>query len=180
MILDFDGKKLFIVFHSLSDPSIRVVKQAPERGRWKGARWSVEPTYAVVDYFRGRAPWTPSAQAVLSSADDLRRKSVAPPPPIDAFQFKRKPLEHQARIFERSRDREYFAFFMEQGTGKTKLGLDEAAWLFCKGEITGVFITAFPEGVHKNWIYDEIPANLPDFIKYRACAWSTAKAGTVK
>jgi hypothetical protein len=179
MLIDSNGKKLFVAFSSLTDPNIRVVKQAPERGSWKGSTWYVEPTYAVIDYFRGKARWSARAKEVLTAADELRRKSVVPAPPRDAFQYKRPPLAHQSAIFERSRDREFFGFFMEQGTGKTKIGLDEAAWLFCKGEITGVFITAFPEGVHKNWIYDELPSNLPDFIKYRACAWSTAKASTV-
>lgn len=94
------------------------------------------------------------------------------------FSFKVEPFEHQRQIFERSRDKPAFAFFMEQGTGKTKIGIDEAAWLFLREEVTGVIITAYPQGVHSNWINTEFPKFCS--VPFKGLAWSNAKSNSAK
>lgn len=83
------------------------------------------------------------------------------------FSFKTKPFAHQLEAFELSRDREAFALFAEQGTGKTKIMLDTAAYLYNLGRINTLLIIA-PNGVHRNWIAREVPAHLPDYVPYRA------------
>ena len=79
------------------------------------------------------------------------------------FKFKTKPFAHQLEEWEKSRGSKTRAIFWEQGTGKTKLLLDTAAWLYCQGEIDGLLVVA-PNGVHRNWITDEIPLHLPDAV----------------
>lgn len=55
--------------------------------------------------------------------------------------------------------REYYALFMDLGTGKTFTFLSDAERLYNIGEIDGLLIVA-PKGVHTNWVRREIPAHL--------------------
>ena len=80
------------------------------------------------------------------------------------YKFKTKPFEHQLKALEESWDKENFAYFMEMGTGKSKVLLDNAAILYDKGEINGLLLIA-PKGVYKNWYDSEIPVHLPDHIE---------------
>lgn len=96
------------------------------------------------------------------------------------FQFKTKPFVHQLDVFLRSRDMESFALLMEQGTGKSKVIVDTAGWLWSRGKIDAVLIVA-PNGVHRNWILNEFPAHSPDFVDYKGAWWgSTLKTGETK
>ena len=56
------------------------------------------------------------------------------------YKFKTKPYEHQLKALERSWDKEYFAYFMEMGTGKSKVLLDNIAMLYDKGKINGALL----------------------------------------
>lgn len=67
--------------------------------------------------------------------------------------FKTKPYNHQKEVVEKTIDREFFALFAEQGTGKTKMTIDTWANL---RDCPGLFVVA-PNGVHSNWILNEIP-----------------------
>lgn len=108
----------------------------------------------------------------------IKQNSIAtasPDPPrtvgSNDFVFKTKPFEHQLKIFNESRDAEEFAIFWEQGTGKTKLILDTAAWLWERGRIDGMLIVA-PNGVHSNWINREIPIHLPERVPAVCFNWT--------
>lgn len=83
--------------------------------------------------------------------DDIFDVPVAPL----KFGFKREPDPHQLTAFERCRQRRYFALFMEQGTGKTKVAIDRAAELFSQGHITGALVVS-KKGVHRQWIDAEL------------------------
>jgi SNF2 family DNA or RNA helicase len=75
------------------------------------------------------------------------------------MQFKIKPLNHQLKEYDASKADKARGILWEQGTGKTKLTLDQAAYLYLSGRIDGVLVLA-PEGVHLNWKTDEIPKHL--------------------
>lgn len=79
------------------------------------------------------------------------------------YEFKSKPFSHQFELFHRTKDLKTFGLFWEQGTAKTKPTLDTAAYLFETGKITGLLVLA-PNGVHRNWVTDEVPAHLPDRV----------------
>ena len=64
------------------------------------------------------------------------------------YKFKTKPYGHQLDALEASWDKENFAYFMEMGTGKSKVLLDNAAVLYDKGLINGLLLIA-PKGVLK-------------------------------
>lgn len=88
------------------------------------------------------------------------------------FQFKTEPYDHQRTAFNRSRDARDFALLMEMGTGKTKVGIDTAAWQYAKNDINFMLVVA-PNGVHRNWILREVPAHLPDWVPRRMAIWSS-------
>ena len=89
------------------------------------------------------------------------------------YKFKTKPYAHQLDALEASWDKENFAYFMEMGTGKTKVLLDNAAVLYDKGLINGLLLIA-PKGVYKNWYDSEIPTHLPDHIEKKVVLWKTS------
>lgn len=86
--------------------------------------------------------------------------------------FGTEPFEHQRTGFEQSKDKRDFAYLMEMGTGKTKLAIDAFCYQWAKGWINFVMIVA-PNGVHRNWIIDELPKHMPDWVPYRACFWQS-------
>lgn len=91
---------------------------------------------------------------------------------LDSYSFKTTPYEHQRKALDLSWDKEPFALLMEQGTGKTKVIIDNAAHLYGLGRIQALVVIA-PNGVHRNWCRKEIPAHLPDYVPCRAAWWSS-------
>ncbi len=89
------------------------------------------------------------------------------------YKFKTKPYEHQLDALEASWNKEVFAYFMEMGTGKSKVLLDNAAILYDKGEINALLLIA-PKGVYKNWYDSEIPTHLPDHVDKKIVLWKTS------
>jgi len=51
------------------------------------------------------------------------------------YKFKTKPYEHQLKALEMSWERPYFAYFMEMGTGKSKVLIDNISMLYDNGKI---------------------------------------------
>ena len=88
------------------------------------------------------------------------------------YKFKTPPYAHQLKALEMSWNKEVFAYFMEMGTGKSKVLLDNIAMLYDRGKINGALIVA-PKGVYKNWHDSEIPAHLPNHIQNKAILWQS-------
>ena len=88
------------------------------------------------------------------------------------YKFKTKPYAHQLIALEKSWNQITFAYFMEMGTGKTKVLIDNAAMLYDKGKIDGVLIVA-PKGVVKTWYEQELPIHLPNHIKNMTILWQS-------
>jgi len=86
------------------------------------------------------------------------------------YKFKTKPYGHQLKALEMSWNRETFAYFMEMGTGKTKVLIDNMAMLYDKGKIDGALIIA-PKGVIGTWHNQELPAHLPNHIENVTVLW---------
>jgi SNF2 family DNA or RNA helicase len=86
------------------------------------------------------------------------------------YKFKLKPYEHQMSALEKSWNKETYGYFMEMGTGKTKVLIDNMAMLYDKGKINGALIIA-PKGVVKTWHEQELPTHLPDHIENVTTLW---------
>ena len=86
------------------------------------------------------------------------------------YKFKTPPYKHQLKALEKSWEKSYFAYFMEMGTGKSKVLLDNIAMLYDQGKINGALIVA-PKGVIGTWYDQEIPTHLPDHIEKEIVLW---------
>jgi len=86
------------------------------------------------------------------------------------YKFKTKPYAHQMTALEKSWNRETFAYFMEMGTGKTKVLIDNLAMLYDKGRVDGALIVA-PKGVIGTWYNQELPTHLPNHIENVSVLW---------
>lgn len=82
---------------------------------------------------------------------------------VTDYKFGTKPYAHQEAAFLTSRDREAYAYLMEQGTGKTKVIIDNFCWLFQEGKINGVLIVC-PKNMVKTWALKELPAHVPGHV----------------
>jgi SNF2 family DNA or RNA helicase len=94
------------------------------------------------------------------------------------YKFKTKPYKHQLTALEKSVDEKEYGYFMEMGTGKSKVLVDNMAILYDKGKINGALIIA-PKGVYNNWYSQEIPTHLASHIKPKMVMW-TASASKAK
>ena len=86
------------------------------------------------------------------------------------YKFKLKPYKHQLTALEKSWNKETYAYFMEMGTGKTKVLIDNMSMLYDKGKIDGALIIA-PKGVVKTWYEQELPTHLPNHIENVTVLW---------
>ena len=86
------------------------------------------------------------------------------------YKFKTKPYAHQITALKKSWNKENFAYFMEMGTGKTKVLIDNLAMLYDKGKVDGALIIA-PKGVINTWYEQELPTHLPQHIENVTVLW---------
>lgn len=96
---------------------------------------------------------------------------------MNDFEFKTKPYDHQRKALEASWAARYYALFMEMGTGKSKVVVDNIGILYERGEINAALIIA-PKGVYDNWVKGEIPTHLPERIQRHVMRWSPNRSQT--
>ena len=66
------------------------------------------------------------------------------------YKFKTKPYKYQLEAFNEGKDRLHYAYFMEMGTGKTKVTIDNLAYLYHCNKINFALVVA-PNTVYQNW-----------------------------
>tara|TARA_R100000654_G_scaffold25459_3_gene48941 strand:- start:4927 stop:6339 length:1413 start_codon:yes stop_codon:yes gene_type:complete len=69
---------------------------------------------------------------------------------MDKYIYKTEPYEHQRQALIEGANRKEFAYFMEMGTGKTKVTIDNLAYLYLQKKINLVVVIA-PNSVYHNW-----------------------------
>jgi len=79
------------------------------------------------------------------------------------YKYKTKPFDHQHEEFTHHGADPVRAILWEQGVGKTKPVIDSTAYLYEQKEIDGLMVIA-PNGVHRNWVSDEMVAHMPDRV----------------
>ena len=166
-----DFGKYCVIKCKLDGDTFEKLSSLPGYKKWVGRDLLFDPTGANIERlykFFPNAEWDESAMPDLDKyirnlkdmEENLRMKN-ADLPSDDDYDFKTKPFDHQRKAFYMSRDKKAFALLMEQGTGKTKVIIDNAAYLYGKGEITALVVIA-PNGVHRNWIR-EVNTHMPDW-----------------
>ena len=93
------------------------------------------------------------------------------------YKFKTKPYAHQLTALEKSWDKTEYGYFMEMGTGKSKVLVDNMAMLYDKGRINGAIIIA-PKGVYRNWLSQEIPNHLASHVPHKTVLWTALTSKT--
>ena len=89
---------------------------------------------------------------------------------IEQYRYKTKPYAHQLTALKKSWAQKTYALFMEMGTGKSKVLVDNIAMLYDNGAIRAALIIA-PKGVYKNWNDIEFPVHLPDHVDHTKVLW---------
>ena len=89
---------------------------------------------------------------------------------IKDYRFKTKPYAHQLEALEKSWAQDTYALFMEMGTAKSKVLVDNIAVLYDRGAIRAALVVA-PKGVYKNWDEIEFPVHLPDHVEHTKVLW---------
>ena len=92
------------------------------------------------------------------------------------YNYKTKPFKHQRQSLIEGAKPYNFAYFMEMGTGKTKVAIDNAAYLFQEQKIDFAFVIA-PNSVYQNW-KKEIDFHCPE--KTNIYIWKVTKDKTFK
>ena len=164
----------------LTSEATQNLRNFPGFSKWIGRKMMFSPTGANIKHIQKHWPdaqWDEESKFILDNyimslraAEDREKFSV---PENDDYMFETKPFEHQRRAFYMSRDKDNFALLMEQGTGKTKIIIDTAAYLYAKSKITALVIIA-PNGVHRNWLRNEIPFHLPEWCPRKTIYYSAS------
>ena len=95
------------------------------------------------------------------------------------YKFKTEPYKHQRDALKKCWDKESFAIFAEMGTGKTKIALDNACILYNQGKIDRLLVVA-PKGAYMNWVEQEIPTHVPDYVEKEVLAWKLSTSQRYK
>lgn len=83
-----------------------------------------------------------------------------------------KAFKHQDDVFEAAKDQPYYALFLEQGLGKTKIAIDLIEYHFERNEIDAAIVVT-TKGLIANWYYTELPKH--SRFGYYAYAWGKTK-----
>jgi len=78
---------------------------------------------------------------------------------VHKYAYKTSPYEHQRIALNQGGRLKNYAYFMEMGTGKTKVTIDNVAYLWQTHEIKECVVIA-PNSVYLNWV-DEIKLHSP-------------------
>ena len=92
------------------------------------------------------------------------------------YKYKTEPFKHQRQSLIEGAEPHNFAYFMEMGTGKTKVAIDNAAYLYQAQKIDYVFVIA-PNSVYQNW-KKEIDIHCPE--ETNIYIWKVSKDKTFK
>lgn len=171
---------LLLIPEKLGGGNFTKLSAFPGYSKWLDRSLIIRSTGANLAYLLERWPdaaWVGGAEDVRDAylaeearAEEVRELKHASRPLYDdgSYVYKREPMEHQRKAFLLSRDLPAFGLFMEQGTGKTKVILDTASYLFQQDKIDALIIVAWPNGVHRNWIDYELGEDMsvPYFAEY--------------
>ena len=86
------------------------------------------------------------------------------------YKYKIKPFDHQTASLESGWDRAELGYFMEMGTGKSKVLIDNMGMLYQGGRLDFALVIA-PKGVYRNWVDKEIPEHMADDVPHRVIRW---------
>ena len=88
------------------------------------------------------------------------------------------PWDHQFKGFERFKAEPYCGLFFDQRCGKTRTALAIVVHRYTvMRDIDATLIIAWPNGIHRNWVSEEIPQWLPPEVPRRSVIWRSGMSG---
>lgn len=162
-------------FEAITLTTFNAAKEMPDRHRWDGRDLRFVPTEANLKFIRRQWPGVIVLRDAIPSA--AFREPMPQPAPVQgqmSWTPRLKRFEHQQRGFDLAAGAAEFAYLWDMGTGKTKAGIDDAAFSFARGDIDRVLVVA-PAGVHEQWIDDALPVHWPIELACRRDALITGK-----
>ncbi len=98
------------------------------------------------------------------------------------MRYKTAPYKHQTTALSRSQVKTAYALFMEMGTGKSKIIIDNAYYLtrLASAKWIEALIIITPNGLQQNWVLREIPTHLLSNIKYSAAYYHSGMPKALK
>lgn len=145
----------------------------PGHTRWLERRLVFRPTGANIAFIMDNFPsaqWEGGSSRYVDEyiATKITQQTVLQMKSDDlvdnsGYEFRTVPRKHQLQGFILGRELPEFAILYEQGCGKTKVAIDNFAYLWERDQID-VMVVVAPMGVHTNWTVEEIPIHLPERI----------------
>ena len=86
--------------------------------------------------------------------------------------------KHQDEALEFIKNLPYFALFMEQGTGKSKVVIDQSYKLFMEKKIDSIILIS-PNAVKDQWVEEQYPEHYPN-DEWSGYIWDNAKTKKAK
>lgn len=176
-------KNAWLLFTPPTKENITNCRRIPDGRTWNGTRsaWTVNSTLKNLRHLEAcwpHASWDEDALelkylvlAKSDQAESLRqdKEKLAKQQELQVTDYKfggryPEPWHHQKEAFLLSRDEEAFALLMEQGTGKTRVIVDTACYLFAKGEIEAVLVIC-PNSVKDTW-KEELHDHSPEWARH--------------
>lgn len=176
-----DSRKGMALLRGKLDHTVfELAREMPGRRRWQGRDLLFELTRANVAFIKQAFPDAQWQIERLNEIEDIEKleadaraaKIAELPPEASNFAYKTQPRDHQRRAFMVSRDRDAYGYFLEQGLGKTKVDYDDTAYAWAGGKID-TFIIDAPNGVHAQWIDEQMPLHLPDWVPRKALIYTS-------
>lgn len=170
VVIDSDDKKAWIdgtipphVFNALAE--------LPGRKKYVQGKPFIEMSRSNLEFLETRLEitWKGPASNLIQEFRRMREAEKATrdarwlEPTSFNFPYKVQPYQHQLKANVLARGKIAFGYFMEQGTGKTKALLDDAADIFLNGGENGpidTLIIVAPNGVHAQWVNEQVPEHL--------------------
>lgn len=185
-------QSVYVCFDGKIEPLDRLKAQNLPNSRWNKSRngWLCRSSLRNLErivHGWPNATWDDEAYETLHNArdnKDKRDKLVATKQvdesQLQGFPFKTEPWPHQKQAMLLGRDMPYFAYLMDQGTGKTKVALDdiaynwierriEAALILCPNSIKTNWV-AWPHMVEGNWL-DAVDTHMSDVVPVEKAVW---------
>lgn len=153
----------------------------PGKKKWIDRILVFQPIGASIKYILDNWPdaeWIDGAEQYVETWTELKMKEQntrAEKHELledeSGYEYKTIPFAHQKQAFILGREHKGFAWFHEQGCGKSKVAIDTFAYLWERDIVDCLLIVA-PNGVHSNWIINEVPEHLPERLPARLHTFS--------
>lgn len=91
-----------------------------------------------------------------------------------SFRFKSQPRRHQKMALEKIAHLNECGLFMDVGTGKSWTAIAMMGQRWCEGKTDHVLLVA-KNGVHRQWVEEEIPKHMSEVVPYKAVIFGKTK-----